>query len=137
METLPRDVRVDHLGFVGELADEFAKPLRDRVKTDLEERGTPRVSGDAFQGLLVMVRSSWIDADKFLRLYERKKMSRAQFLAAISVKKEPALQVLSGQDLAAITSEGNATPSLRVTRIKGVEVSLIEAVKTIAAAVGQ
>jgi hypothetical protein len=133
---LPRDVRVDHLGLVGELVRQFAEPLKARVKASMDERETDRVEGDRFEALLVaggVVQT--IDPAKFLRLYERKLITRAQLLSALRVSADPAGEFLSRADIEKISEFKPSAAQLRVKRKAGVEVGLVEAVRSLAAAV--
>ena len=130
-----RDVRIDQLGFVAELDKSFADPLRDKVKEDLIAKSIERAAGDSFEGLIVKSDSYTVDAAKFLDLYEAGFISRAQLISAIKVNRTPAQQFLSLEKLASISLVTPATPQLRVSRIKGVEVKLITAVERIAKAV--
>jgi hypothetical protein len=128
---LPRDARVDHLGYVNELVSQFANPLKAKVKEDLTKKRIDRAAGDAFECLLVPGSTASIDAEKFLLKWESGKITRAQFLAAISVGKEAALCCLSKDELARISTSKPKASALNVTKIKGVEVTLVEAVRAI------
>lgn len=133
---MPRDVRLDHIGFVDELQKQFANPLKTKVKADFAGKSIERASGDCFDGLVVTGTRLTVDPEKFLRLFERKAITRAQFVAAISVGRDAAIDCVSREDLAKISTEAPTTPSLRVGRIKGVEINLVDAVRSIAAAIG-
>ena len=71
-EKLPRDVRVDDIGYCGELTKRHADTLKTKVKIGMLERGHERVAGDAFEGLLVSgAQVGTIDPAKWFKLYER------------------------------------------------------------------
>ena len=132
---MKRDCRLDLIGYVAELQDRFADPLRDKVKSELIAARETNAAADAFEALIVEGVKTDIDAAKFLKLYEAGKMTRAQFVEAISVRKGPALKVLSGVELGKISTESPIVPQMRVSRIKAVEVGLVDAVRSIAAAI--
>src|SRR4051812_33321254 len=62
--TLARDVRLDQIGFVGELGKLHADKLKDGVKARLLSDAIDRAAGDYFEGLLVASRPQSIDAGK-------------------------------------------------------------------------
>jgi len=126
-----RNVGLDHIGFVEELDRRFVRPLRDKVKAALTAKGAVRGAGDYFTGLIAGVGKSTgrIDPEKFLRLYEKKKISRAQLVAAIRVGNEAASECLSQAEIDKISDFTPATPRLCVERIKTVELPLVNCVK--------
>lgn len=137
--SLPRDVRVDHIGFCNELASKLANDLKSAVKVRMAGEEIDRVRGDYFEGQLVQSTVSTVDPAKLLAMYAKEKITRAQMLSALTVKKEPLAEFLTGAQIDAISESGPGTPQLRITRIKGVELKLVDAVKglgeSIAAAV--
>jgi hypothetical protein len=134
--TIARDIRVDQIGFVGELQKQFVEPLKATLKARMGERQIDVCEGEYFSALLVEGGTlSVVDAGKFVRLYESKSITRAEFLSAIAVRNDPCRAFLSGKELAAISEQTPASPQLRVSRKKGVEVRLVDAVKGIASAI--
>jgi hypothetical protein len=132
-----RDIRIDQLGFAGELERSlFLKNLRATAKQNLQDKGVERAEGDYFAALLVESERATTDPDKLLRLYERGKISRAQLVSALSVTREPCKKFLSLDDLAKISTTEPATSRLTVTRKKGVQIELVDMVKTLAAVLG-
>lgn len=130
-----REKQIDIIGFVGELQKHLAEPLKDRVKHTMGLKGADRAEADYFSALLVQGTIRTIDPSKFLQLYERGKLTRAQFVLALRINREAAAESLSGEEIDRISEQSPATPALRVTRIKGVDLSLAESVKQIAAQV--
>ena len=128
---LPRDVRVDHIGFCNELATKLANDLKSAVKVRMDNDELTRVTGDYFEGQLVRSTVSVVDPAKLLALWSKDKITRAQLLSALCVKKEPLAQFLTGAQIDAISETSPGTPQLRVTRIKGVELKLVDAVKNL------
>lgn len=126
-----RDIRVDRLGFCDELQKQFRAPLADAVKASM--KAGDRADGDAFTALLAGSVRTEIDAEKFVRLWEAGKVTRDQFVSAINVGVARAKELLSESDLKRIATVEDGTPSLRVTRIKTVECSLVDAVKQLSA----
>jgi hypothetical protein len=131
-----RDVRVDHLGFVNELTKHFADPLKQQIKLRMNERKLDLAEGDFFEGLLVRGESSSIDPAKYLKLFEKGRITRADFLSALSIKRTAATVFLSEKEVDAISDATPATPQLRVSRRKGVEIKLVDAVRGLADAIG-
>jgi hypothetical protein len=129
------NARIDQLGFVNELVKRFSDPLKDQIKWEMTQAAADRAAGLRFEALLVRGTSSLVDPAKFLQLYERGKLSRAQFVSAIRVQRDAALDALSRDALDAISTATPSSPALRVTRIKGVEIVLIDAVRAIADAI--
>ena len=126
---IPRDVRVDQLGFASELQKQHVDNLKSAVKVRMDGEGLTRVEGDYFEGLLVPQDVTSIDPAKLLALYAKDKITRAQLLSCLSVKKEPLAVFLTGGQIAAMSETKPGTPQLRVTRKKGVEVKLVDALK--------
>jgi hypothetical protein len=129
---IPRDIRVDQIGFVAELQKLYADHLKTLVKDRMGRESIARVEGDFYEGLLISGGSvSVADPAKFLRLYESKRITRKEFLSALAVRNEPAKQFLSLDELDAISERQPASPALRVSKKKQVEVKLVDAVKSI------
>lgn len=126
---VPRDVRVDQIGFVNELVSQHANNLKTALKVRMDNDSIERVRGDVFEGLLVSTFVSTVPPAKLLALYEKDKITRAQFLSALSVRKEPLEAFLSGDEIRRISETTPGNPQLRVNRIKGVELKLVDAVK--------
>ena len=125
-----RDVRVDQIGFVGELQKHFADDLKTAVKAKMSGDGLQHVEGDYFDGLLVDGYDvQTIDPAKFLKLYEDGKIKRAEFLSALKIANKPAAEFLSGKEIDRISTTAAGQSQLRVTRKKGVEIKLTDAVR--------
>lgn len=129
------DARIDQLGFAKEVAKHFMEPLNGEVKQAMLSRGIDRATGNHFEAVLASPNETTIDSDKFLRKYEKKEMSRAQFLAAICIRKKEALVALSGDELAKISIVEPGTPRLTVPRLKGFEPSLADCITNLAEAI--
>lgn len=130
----PHDTRIDTLGFCAELQKRLADPLKSAVKIDMLDRAIDRLAGESFDSLLVQGTTRTVDPAKFLRLYERGKITRDQFCGAIRVKSDAALDGVSRDDLAAISTEAPSSPALRVTLRKGEILSLADVMDGIRAA---
>ena len=122
-----RDVRVDAIGFVGELDRQVAKDLRTQVKLRMDVDGLERVTGDYFAGLLVSASSSEVDAEKWLAAWEAGRITRRQFVDAIAVGKTEAKRALGDDAVARITTAKPPTLKLNIERIQGPEPSLSDA----------
>lgn len=126
-----RDTRVDHIGFVKELGKHFADPINDAIKARLGSEKIDLAEGDLFQGLYLPGHRSALVADKFLRLYDAGKITRAQFLSILSIKRDPAKKFLCEDQLDAMSISLPDAPSLTVTRKQGVELALVDVIKAL------
>jgi hypothetical protein len=129
---VPRDIRVEQLGFVNELYDQFFKPLNDEVKKSMIAKGQELVRADFFEGKIVQATPTFVDNDLLLRLYDAGKLTRKELLTLIGAKVEPCRKFFSAKDLAKISVKGTLTNKLCVERIDGVEVALVDAVRALA-----
>jgi len=129
-----REARLDQIGFAS-LLEPWAKDQRTGVKLSMITKGAERATGDCFEGLVYSFTPATIDPAKFFRLFERGGMSRGQFLACLTVKRDEAAEFLSRQAIAAISNEQMPVEALKVSRIKTVEVKLVDAVKRLAEAI--
>ena len=125
----PRDVRVDQIGFAAELQKQHVDHLKSAVKVRMTGEGLDRVEGDYFEGQLVETSASTVDPGKLLAMYAKDNITRAQLLSCLSVKKEPLAAFLTGEQISAMSTTTGGTPQLRVSRKKGVELKLVDAVK--------
>jgi hypothetical protein len=132
------DRRVDQIGYVAELVKQFAEPAKAALKLRMAQREIDLAEGSKFQALLVGGGSiGVVDPARLLKLYEGKQITRQQFLSAITVRNEPCRQFLSRDAIDAISAQKPAEPRLTVSRRKGVEISLVEAVRELAEIGGQ
>src|SRR3954469_18003522 len=112
-----REVRVDQIGFVGELVKQHADVLKTKVKVRMLDDELERVTGDAFEGLLVKGKTRTLCPKKLFALVKKKQITEEQFLNSVTVRLPAAEQLLSGNDMDRLCDETDASPSLRVTRI--------------------
>jgi hypothetical protein len=85
-----RDVRIDDLGFVGELWTHFDQKVKPLVKGNLDTKGARRGTGDFFDAIQAGGGTrTEIDPAKYLKLYEDKTISRKEFLSALKVAHKP------------------------------------------------
>jgi hypothetical protein len=126
---LRRDVRVDRLGFVKELADQYGGPIRDAMKAAMEEG--ERVEGDFFEGLLAGSTSTTINKAALLRMYEAKKLTKAEFLDCIEGSVSGAKRRIDPKLLKTLCKTSEGSCSLRIARKKGVQVELVDALKAL------
>ena len=68
------------------------------------------------------------DADLFLTMYEQGQITRAQLVASITIKRDAALEFVSREALADISHTKPMPAQLRITRKKGIEPSLVQAI---------
>lgn len=127
-EKVGRDVRVDSIGFVGELKRQVENDLRTKLKVRMDTDALDRVRGDYFEGLLVSASSTEIDAEQWVALWQARKITREQFVAAISVGKTEAKKALGDDHVARISVTKPPTMKLNVERIEGVEPVLMDAI---------
>ncbi len=132
---IPRDVRVDQICFANELWTKHVEKINAAVKGRMIERGMERVQGDIAEAVLSGGSAREIEADKFLRLYEKGKIKRKDFITAIAVKIGPSEQFLSANDIDAICIRTKRAPSLTVKRKTGVEIKLVQALEGLGAAI--
>ena len=132
-----RDVRVDQIGLVKLLVSQHAEPLIDSVKASLALKGAGVAEGDVYRGLLVSGGTvQTVSPELWLRAWKRKEITEAQFVAAISVNKTAALEAMGKSRLAEISTHAPATPQLRVSQIQKIPITVLDAVRSIAAALG-
>jgi hypothetical protein len=129
-----REARLDPIGFAS-LLEPWAKDQRTGVKMSMIAKGAERATGDCFEGLVYTFTPATIDTNKFVKLFERGGMSRAQFISCLTIKKDAAGEFLSRQEIEAISNEQMPVENLKVSRIKTVEVKLVDAVKRLAEAI--
>lgn len=136
--TVARDARVDQIGFANELAKQHIDGLKDAVKTRMLDGEVQLVEGDFFQGLLVAGGTvGTICPRKFHRLLKQGKITEDQFHACISVQRKPAEQYCSGKELDRMSEFKPASPRLVVSRKKGVEPSLVDAIRGLSKAIAE
>lgn len=127
-----RDVRVDQIGFVNELQTKYVDPIKKAVKARMLERASQLAAGDFFEGKLVTGGVvGTLDPRKVFRLVKNGKLTESQFLDCVKVERGKLEEFVSGKDLDRMSEFLPATPQLRVTRIKGVEVTLVDAIKAL------
>lgn len=133
-EKVPRDQRIDQIGFAAELQKHYADDLKTAVKMRMAENATPRAEGDFFEALLIadQTRKS-IDAAKIFKLLEQQKITKKQLLSAITIKLDAAREFLSREQLDKLCDQTPASPTLRVTRKHGVELKLVDALAGLSA----
>jgi hypothetical protein len=134
---LPRDVRVDPMGFIAELQKRHGDNLKTKVKVRMLNDEIDRVAGDFFEGLLVQGQTRTVDPKKMLAKFKAGEVSEKDLLSCLSVRREAALEFMSERELDAISTIGSAQPALRVTRKKGVELELVKAVNGLGESIGR
>ena len=122
---------IDQIGFLKELEDQRGKPLKDAVKNHMSAAEKDDFDAEYFDAKLVHGTVQTVDPARFFRLWKRGVIKDADFLACITVQRGKANEFMSDRDLDAI-SDARDTTSLRVTRKKGVEVKLVDALKGVA-----
>jgi predicted nucleotide-binding protein (sugar kinase/HSP70/actin superfamily) len=133
-QAIPYNRKIDQIGLVGELKDLYTDGLRDDVKADMSKKGANRAEGDLFDAMLVTAESRSVDTDGLLKLYEKKQITRDQFLSAIKANVSPLGKFLSENDIEKISTKTSSV-SLRVARKKGVALVLLDCVRGISEAV--
>jgi hypothetical protein len=136
-QAIARDVRVDRIGFANELSKQFADKLKADVKTRMAEEKLELVEGEYFEGKFVQGTVGTVDPRKVYRLIKSGKLSESQFLECVRVDRGKLEQYLAGKDIDRLSDFSPATPQLRVTRKKGVEVKLVDALKGLNAALAE
>jgi hypothetical protein len=132
-----RDVRIDRIGFASELQKQYVDDVKSAVKSDMLERETTLAEGDYFEARLVAGGTvGTIDPRKFHRLIDRGSLKLADFLACCRIDRGKAEELVAGKDLDRMSEFRPASPQLRVTRKKGVEIKLVDALKGLGAAIG-
>jgi hypothetical protein len=126
-----RDLRIDAAGFVQELEKHFAKGLKVEIKAGLVAKGASAGEANCFLATLTPTTKSWIDADAFLRLLEKKIITRDAFVAAITVGIEAAGKLMSEADLAKIVIRSAAEPRMSIERKPGVELKTVDVINAL------
>lgn len=134
---IPRDARIDHIGFVTELQKQFVEPLKGDVKGRMLANDAREVQGDFFTAQLAGVGSSvgTLDPVKVFRRVKQGLLTEAQFLECCRIERGKLEEYVSGKDLDRMTEFVPATPQLRITRKKGVELKLVDALKGLGSAI--
>jgi len=131
-----RDVRADYLGFLDEVWTQWRDPLADGVKSAMKT--DEKVVGDLFQAHRVSGGSTVaLDTDLLLGWYDRGLIARKEFLKMISPKLGEAQKVLRESEIKRLVLESRPKEdSLRIARLKGVEVKLIDAIRAVSREIG-
>jgi hypothetical protein len=133
-KTIARDVRVDRIGYVQELGKLWADELKKLVKGRMIESGLELVSGDKYQGKLSAGESSSVvNAAKVWKLFKANVITEKQLVGCMSISKSELLQFLSAEQVAKLCDTMPKSPSFTVTRIKGIDVTLQQAIEQIQA----
>ena len=125
--SVAHDHRADQIGFVNELQRLHADRLKSALKCRMLDNELTRVCGDYFEGLLVEGTIGTVDPKKLFKMLQAGEISEKDFLGCVKVNREAALKIVAERDLDKLSTFVDATPSLRVTRIKGVNLELVEA----------
>lgn len=131
-----RDVRVDRIGFVGELMKQYIDGdhgLKAKVKGELEAGQS--AEGDYFVGRLDAAVAAEISASGVYKLHKQGKLSEAELIEMISVKSTVAKEKIDPKTLKRLTRTYEGTPRLTITRKKGVEIKLVDAVRGLSSAI--
>jgi hypothetical protein len=132
---LPRDARVDPIGFAEELGKHFVTLHRDKVKLSMIEKSVDRVAGEYFEGLLICPADrGTIEARKLFRLVAAGKLTESQFLECVTVQRKAAEQYVAGKELDRMSSFTESTPYIKIARRKDVQLELVDMVKGLSAA---
>jgi hypothetical protein len=103
-------------------------PAAEAVKEHLTKKGATRCYGDTFEALLVgSGEGVEVDASKFLDLYAKGRIKRAQLVGSIKVSVEKARELLSAADFQRVTHAVPAAKRLTPRRIKDEPVDLVAA----------
>lgn len=133
-----RDAHIDQIGLIEELKRKHAEKLRVQLKARLlqsvGENGCARAEADRFEALLVTgLSSARIVPKKFFGLLKSQTITEADFISCLSVSREKAMNLLGSKLLDPISKKFNQPDRLAITRKKGVEFDLVEAVRKLAA----
>jgi hypothetical protein len=122
-----RDVRVDRIGFVKELVDNWIeKEVKPAVKGDMLTGDV--VEGDYFLARLDPSTCNVISASGVMKLYENGTLSRAEFVELLTVNAEKARAVIDPKRLKRLTQSFVGTARLNVRRREGVQLEASDAI---------
>jgi hypothetical protein len=127
---------VDRVGFLEELDDMFAKPIRGEIKETMQLKLATFAEANLFRCRLVGGDKTVIDTDACLKLYEQKKLSRVDFLRMIAVHVEPARKIFSEKELAKISAQEKGPSRLTFKRMEDKTITLAESLAAVVAAIG-
>lgn len=132
-----RDVRVDRIGFVSELAKHYIEGdagVKAKVKAQIRPGDT--AVGDFFQATLCPSSASEVSVSGLLKLYENQTISRSELVECLSASKTKvdALRLPKATHKRLVKSFVG-TPRLNVDRIKGKDFELGAAVAALHAAI--
>jgi hypothetical protein len=133
---IAREIRVDRIGFANELVKQFADGLKDDVKARMKSEELDVVEGDFFEGKYVQGTVGTVDPVRVFKLIKSGRLKESEFLQCIRVERGKLEEFLSGRDIDALSSFAPSTPQLRVSRKKGVEVKLVDALRGLNQAIG-
>lgn len=128
-----RDVRVDRLGFVQELAKVYidgtdARPgIKPQVKATMQPGEV--VEGDFFEATLTGTTAAAVDVPALIRMYDKNLITRGELASCLTGSAEAVGKLgLTKARLTTIISRRAGTPRLNVKRREGVAVPLVNAV---------
>jgi hypothetical protein len=122
-----RDVRIDRIGFVNELVKYFADPLKEKVKAD--HPGKALLTADYFDAIITTPNETHIPLEKWFALFDAGTIDRKQFMEGLKVSTTVAGKVLDEKTFKRVSKTAPGSRQLRITRKKGVEVKLVDAVR--------
>ncbi|CAN5388734.1 hypothetical protein BH09PLA1_BH09PLA1_25970 [soil metagenome] len=136
-KTTVRDARVDQIGFVKELDDQYVKDLKTGVKSSMVGKDAVHAEGDFFEATLGAAGTvQTINPVKFYNRFKRGDMSEKDFIRSLkSIDRGVAEEFMSGRDIDTISETREGSRALTVRRKKGVVVKLIEALRGLAASI--
>lgn len=133
-----RDIRVDTVGFINELVKHLKEPNVDAIKTALKAKRSTEAAGDVFAAKLVGGGGvTLIDPMKWFALWKAKTITRHQLFEGMRINVEFAEELLSGEDLARISSIVPSPKRLCFDRIGDVPPDIKQAVAALAIKVAE
>lgn len=125
-----KEPTLDTAKLIRELAKHLADPLEEDIKARhplTAKKPLVLLVDKITEARLELAVSASIDTEKFFRLYEAGKVSRADLLACMSIGKEKAEKLIDPKLLEKLVIPGTPKPKLTITRRKGTTFDLASA----------
>lgn len=133
-----RDINIDRIGYVNELVSQFVNDAKTKLKNKFLLSDTKTGEGDQFTATFISGGETLsADPAKLLKMHEAGKITTKQLVSALRVNNEAAAVFLSKEQLRKISTASPQSPTLRITRKKGVQIQLVDALKGLNAAIAE
>ncbi len=95
------------------------------------KKKTDIIAGDVFRAILVRNTPTEVDPEGFVKLWEKGKITRAQFISAIKVSIEASAAVAHPDDIKKITSDKSEVVQIRFEPLQKAPIEVVDAIKAL------